>query len=100
MVVWRGDGGSYGVGNSYRSNRETGTGIILRHTTLQLCSGHLEWAQTQRNHTWRTKQKIRLEPGSQPREVTPEKEIEAGQRMKSGRPRRPQSRKGDNSMSV
>lgn len=71
-----------------------------RHTTLELCSGHLEWAQTQWNHTWKAKQRIHLEPGSQPREVTPQKEVKAGQWIKSGRPRRSQSRKGDDSVSV
>lgn len=67
---------------------------------MELCSGHLEWAQTQWNHIWKVKQWIHLEPGSQPREVTPHKEVKAGQWIKSGRPRRSQSRKGDESVSV
>lgn len=82
-----------------RSKRQTGPRILLRHTVLEFCSGLSEGAQSQWNRRWRVQQRIHLEQGSWPREVTPEKEVEAGQWVRPGRPKRPQNRKGDRSRS-
>lgn len=97
---WCGDRDSSWVVDTTDQKRETGARVILRQTTLELCSGLSERPQAQWNHAGGVKQRVHLEPASRSREVTPEREVTAGQWIKPSRPGRPQSRKHDESGSI